>query len=117
MKRLTAVELPKWKRLQQLACIGIQPRTSLTRHLKRLEKGLKIYYLFFFILTKKKKLCIREPLLLQQLFTPNTSVFRFTTVAKILLGINNQLLKQQDWNQFNLHAKFVLSLFKKLVTK
>lgn len=74
-------------------------------------------FIYFFHFDKKKKLCIREPLLLQQLFTPNTSVFRFTTVAKMLLEINNQLLKQQDWNQFNLHAKFVLSLFKKLVTK
>ncbi|XP_065328110.1 signal transducer and activator of transcription 1-like [Pelmatolapia mariae] len=80
---LTNVELPKWKRWQQLACIGIQLHTL---HLKNLEK-------------------------------------QFTTVAKVLLGIYKQLLKQQDWNVFSLHASmpkmenFALTLFRKLVTK
>ncbi|XP_039883456.1 signal transducer and activator of transcription 1-alpha/beta-like isoform X2 [Simochromis diagramma] len=80
---LTNVELPKWKRWQQLACIGIQLQTL---HLKNLEK-------------------------------------QFTTVAKVLLGIYKQLLKQQDWNIFSLHASmpkmenFALTLFRKLVTK
>ncbi|XP_005952899.2 signal transducer and activator of transcription 1-alpha/beta [Haplochromis burtoni] len=83
---LTDVELPKWKLWQQSSCIGIQRHTSLTLHLKQLEK-------------------------------------RFTTVAKVLLQIYKQLLKQQDWNQFIFNApitemeNFALSLFRKLVTK
>lgn len=122
---LTDVELPEWKRRQQLACIGSQADTSLDHLDKWLELICSAH------LCMSKRICFSSLTFYTQHLCLFYSVCRFSTVVEVLLGVCEQLKKLQDQNSkysstdpaFCLPTsipeteKFGLSLLIKLVTK